>query len=308
MKNFHKLIKEICEEENIKCSILSKDWIIMLEKEHKIRFISGYKFDLNNHGFGNVIDDKYATFEVLKEKKVPIIEHNILFNQNNKNDYAKESNNYAFVENFFKEHQQSIVLKANDSTCGNEVYHLTNINEISKCLNRLFAKSFSISVCPFYDIKAEYRLIMLKDKCVAMYGKKRPIVVGDGKKTIRELLLGFNYHYFKDKLSEEEYNKILNKNEIYEYGWQFNLSKGAIPFEVSNLDLKNRLLNIALKVSSLFSLGFCSIDIVETQNNELLVMELNSGVMMENYMQIVPEGFKVAKEIYKEAINEMFKN
>ena len=86
------------------------------------------------------------------------------------------------------------------------------------------------------------------------------------------------------------------------------MSKGAIPFEVSNLDLKNRLLNIALKVSSLFSIGFCSIDIVETQKNELLVMELNSGVMMENYMQIVPEGFKIAKEIYKEAINEMFKN
>ena len=106
-------------------------------------------------------------------------------------------------------------------------------------------------MCPFYDIKAEYRLIMLKDNCVAMYGKK----------TIRELLLGFNYHYFKDKLEAEEYNKILNKNEIYEYGWQFNLSKGAIPFEVSNLDLKNRLLNIALKVSSLFSIGFCSIEI-----------------------------------------------
>lgn len=169
MKNFHKLIKEICEEENIKCSILSKDWVIMLEKEHKI-------------------------------------------------------------------------------------------------------------------------------------------VVGDGKKTIRELLLGFNYHYFKDKLSEEEYNKILNKNEIYEYGWQFNLSKGAIPFEVSSLDLKNKLLNMASRVSSIFDVGFCSIDIVETQNNELLVMELNSGVMMENYMQIVPEGFKIAKEIYKEAINEMFKN
>ena len=38
MKNFHMIIKEICEEENIKCSILSKDWIIMLEKEYKIRF------------------------------------------------------------------------------------------------------------------------------------------------------------------------------------------------------------------------------------------------------------------------------
>lgn len=84
MKEFHELIKEICAENKIKCSILSKDWVVMLEKANQTRFISGYKFDLNRHGIGNVFDDKFATYEVLKNKNIPIIEHKIVFATSNK--------------------------------------------------------------------------------------------------------------------------------------------------------------------------------------------------------------------------------
>jgi len=33
MNNVQKIIKEICDEKDIKFKLLSKDWIIMLEKE-----------------------------------------------------------------------------------------------------------------------------------------------------------------------------------------------------------------------------------------------------------------------------------
>lgn len=306
MKEFHQLIKEICLEEEVVCSVLSKEWIVMLEKERKIRFISGYKFDLNGHGFGNVIDDKYATFEVLQEKLIPVTIHKILFNQVNQNDYAKESNTYHIVEQFFWEHDQNIVLKANDSTCGNEVYHITEYQNISTCLDKLFKKNFSISICPLYSIKSEYRFIILKNECILMYGKKRPIVVGDGKKTIRELLVDFNTYYFCDKLIEDEYTRVLAKNEVYEYSWQFNLSKGSIPFEISDIALKERLLNFIKSITDVLDIGFASIDVIETVQGELLVMELNSGIMMKNYMQLMPNGCCIAKKIYKKAIQEMF--
>lgn len=308
MNDFHKLMKEICMEKNITFSVLSKDWIVMLEKDNKTRFISGYKFDLNNHGFGNVMDDKYATYEVLAKKGIPIIEHKILFNKNNKNEYANKSNNYELVEYYFKKHNQSIVLKANNSTCGNEVYYLNDFKEIPIYLDKLFAKNFSISICPFYKIKTEYRLIVLNNECVLMYGKKRPIVVGDGVKTIRQLLREFNTYYFENKLMEEEYARVLEKNEIYEYGWQFNLSKGSIPIKVEDKKLEKKLLEFIKKITNKIYLGFCSVDIIETMNNELFIMELNSGVMMKNFMQIVPDGYAIAKDVYKKAIEEMFKN
>ena len=62
---FLRIIKEICNELDINYEFLSKDWIIKLSKDEKIRFISGYKFDLLNHASGICFDDKYATYEVL---------------------------------------------------------------------------------------------------------------------------------------------------------------------------------------------------------------------------------------------------
>lgn len=308
MKDFHDLIEEICKEEQISFSILSKDWIVMLEKNNKTKFIAGYKFDLNAHGIGNVMDDKYATFEVLRKKQIPIIEHKILFKPNNQNEYAKDSNSYKVVEQFFKDNQENIVLKANDSSCGLDVFHITSNNEIITTLDKLFKKSFSISICPFYDIKTEYRIITLNKRCILCYGKKRAIVTGDGYKSIYDLLCDFNPHYFTKNINKEDYPKILNKGEIFEYSWQFNLSKGSVPFELENENLKQKLYDIVNKITNSLDLGFCSIDIIKTSNNEFLVMEINSGVMMKNYMQIMPNGKNIVKKVYKEAILEMFKD
>ena len=75
---FKQIIQEICDEKKINYKFLSKDWVIMLEKDGKTRFISGYKFDMNSQGTGIIADDKDATYEVLKEKKIPIIEYKIV--------------------------------------------------------------------------------------------------------------------------------------------------------------------------------------------------------------------------------------
>ena len=42
------MVKEICDEENIKYTLLSKDWIIRLEKDAKIAYIVGTRFSINS--------------------------------------------------------------------------------------------------------------------------------------------------------------------------------------------------------------------------------------------------------------------
>ena len=44
---YKKIIKEIADELDIKYTLVSKDWVIMLEKDNMIRYITGYKFDIN---------------------------------------------------------------------------------------------------------------------------------------------------------------------------------------------------------------------------------------------------------------------
>ena len=306
--NFKEIIKEICTEDNIKYKFLSKDWVIMLEKDGKTRFISGYKFDLNSHGIGLIADDKYALYEVLKSKNIPVIEHKIVYNKMNNLDYAIGCNTYEYVKEYFEKNNNNIVIKPNDGTCGKNVFNVTDVNEIDIVLDKIFLKNYSISMCPFYKIKHEYRAIMLDGENKLLYTKYLPIVTGDGNKTIRQLLLDFNYDYFIDKLEDSKYDKVLPKNKTFEYNWKFNLSQGSIAKKLNNKLLQDRLIKIAKQVCKEINLKFGSIDIIETTNNELLVLEVNSGVMLENYIRLNPNEYIYAKDIYRNAIKNLFKD
>ena len=142
-KTFKEIIKEICVEDNIEYKSLSKDWVIMLEKDGKTRFISGYKFDSNSHAMGQIADDKYALYEVLKSKNLPVIEHNIVYNKTNNLDYAIGCNTYEYVKEYFKNNDNDIVIKPNDGTCGKNVFKVTDVNEIDGILDKIFLKNYS---------------------------------------------------------------------------------------------------------------------------------------------------------------------
>lgn len=308
MKNtFKEMIKEICNEDNIKYKFLSKDWVIMLEKNRKTRFVSGYKFDLNSHGIGIITDDKYALYEVLKDKGIPVIEHKIVYNKTNKLDYAIGCNTYEYVKEYFIKNNNHIVIKPNDGTCGNNVFNVTDINDIDGMLDKIFVNNYSISMCPFYTIEHEYRAIMLDGENKLLYVKYLPIVTGDGNKTIRQLLFDFNYDYFIDKLEDSKYDKVLDKNETFKYDWKFNLSQGSIAKRLDDKLLADRLVKLAKQVCDEINLKFGSIDIIQTTNNDLLVLEANSGVMLENYIRLNPNEYVTAKNIYRNAIEDLFK-
>lgn len=306
MNSFKEIIQQICDENNIQYKLLSKDWVIMLEKGGKTRYVCGYKFDLNGHGIGIITDDKFALYEVLKEKGIPVIEHMIVYNKDNHNDYAIACNTHEHVKDFFVKHNENIVIKPNNGTCGNGVFNVTNINEIDNILDKLFIKNFSISICPFYNIKHEYRVIMLDGESKLIYRKYLPVVIGDGKKTIRELLLEFNNDYFQNKLQDSKYDRILSEYEKFQYDWKFNLAQGAIAKKLEGEELYEKLTNIAKQVCKVTNLKFASVDIIETRNNDLLVLEANSGVMIDKYISLNPDEYITVKEIYTAAIEKLF--
>ena len=307
-KMFREIIAEVCKENDIKYTFLSKDWVIMLEKGGNTKFISGYKFDLNPHGIGEIIDDKYGLYSVLNHYNIPVVEHNIVYSKTNQHDYAIGCNTYEYVKDYFIKNNNHIVIKSNTGTCGKDVYNVTSIDEIDNILEDMFSRNHSVSMCPFYNIKNEYRVVMLNEENMLTYSKNLPRVIGDGKKSIRELLFKFNLQYFQNKLDDEKYDRILKTNEEYIYNWKFNLSKGSIAKEVEDINLLNKLTKIATDVSNCINLEFGSVDIIETTNGDFLVLEVNSGVMIENYIKQNPDEYIRVKEIYNEAVKSLFIN
>ena len=299
---FKTIIKEICEEENIDYKVISKDWIIVLEKNGVTNLITGYKFGINNHALGELLDDKYATFELLKQKDIPIIEHNIVYGPKNNNDYAIGFNNFEYLKSLFNRYDKDVVLKINDGTCGVNVLHIKDELELVKQYERLSEKYFSMSLCPYYDIENEYRAIVVNGKVELLYKKIKPTVIGDGKRTIKDLLLEFNEEYFKN-IQTEGLERVLSDGESYEYDWRFNLAKGSKASLEIDLELRNKIEKLAEDISKKIGLGFGSIDIIKTTDNKLFVMEINSGVMMENFVKQIPNGYNIAKNIYKKVID-----
>ena len=51
---------------------------------------------------------------------------------------------------------------------------------------------------------------------------------------------------------------------------------------------------MAKDVSKKINLGFGSIDIIKTIDNKYYVLEINSGVMIENYIKLTSDGYNKA--------------
>ena len=296
---YHKIIKEICDEDNIKLEILSKDFISKLEKNNKIKYIYGYKFPLNNHAIGEILDDKYAFYEILKNLNIKTVEIKPIFL-----NYNKE-----FVKNYLNKNI-NVILKSNNGTCGLEVYKISNYEELITKIDELLIKNSPVCLSPFYNIKNEYRVIVLNNKIKIIYGKIKPVIIGDGNSNILELLKKFNYNYYskEENIKSLNYNleEILPLNKKIEIDFKFNLSRGSKLFMDIDNNKKIKLEKIIYSILNKLDIKFASIDIIETDNDELLVLEANSGVMMDNFIELNENGKDIAKSIYKEAIEFLF--
>ena len=77
---FYQIIDEICAEKNIEQKLFSYGWIRELRKNNYSNFIIDNRLNLNNINSFNIAGDKFATYEILKNNNIPVIEHKIVFN------------------------------------------------------------------------------------------------------------------------------------------------------------------------------------------------------------------------------------
>lgn len=166
-----KIIDEICKERGIEEKFLSFGWIRELKKDGRIVHIVRNHFDLNPASCMDIVNDKYATYEVLKENNVPSLEYNIIFNTRTRGDFSK--NIEEEVHKYFELYNQKLVLKTNNSSEGLGVFLFENEQELVAKVKELFfkEKEFNINVCPFENIEEEYRAVYLDGEVLFLYKK-----------------------------------------------------------------------------------------------------------------------------------------
>ena len=77
-----KLIDEICKEKGIEVNYLSYGWIRELKQNGKIRHIVRNTFDLNPASCYDILNDKYATSDVLQPTNLNVLPPFFLLKKN----------------------------------------------------------------------------------------------------------------------------------------------------------------------------------------------------------------------------------
>ncbi len=308
MKEVYDIIREICKEKGITMHNLFKAGVIMFEKNGKIRFMYGENWDICHNALAGIMNDKYATYEVLKRLKIPVAEHSIFYRPHlEKGTTFEDSSTWQRMVDYFETHNQQIVLKGPSGHGGNNVFQVNSKEELYQKVVSWFANHQTLILMPFYHVITEYRLVYLNKECVFSYQKKNPVVIGDGKQTIRELLLQFNPIYFSNKLADEKYEKILKKGESFQYSFKCNCEGGGSIKDIDSEEMKARLLEIGDSIANKIDLGFSTIDIIETDTQEFMVIEMNCGYSIgKNGQTFLKDGVNVAKRLYRKILDDMY--
>ena len=303
-----KLLEELCNELEIKIEKLSFGWVYKLSKSNKIRYITG-NFDINKEASSKIASDKYATYEVVKSQNLPIIEHKMIFNPNERKKYI-EKDIWDICYDEFKA-KKKVVVKPNLGLEGKGVFRCKTLDELEIAVKFLLEKNTSISICPYYDIEKEYRAFYLNGEILLIYEKEKPYIVGNGVETIKELVEKLKLPHnkiVKENLEKLDLNYIPNQNEKIEISWKYNLTGGATARVIKKEDLIYKTIEeLAIRTGKSLDLTFATIDIIKTKENEIYLLEVNSGVSTNIFSNIVKDGKKIEREIYRKALIEMFK-
>ncbi|MBE5820975.1 MAG: hypothetical protein E7311_00100 [Clostridiales bacterium] len=307
---FHKIIKEICSEKDIRMKVLSFGMIIKLKKDDKIRYIIQNCFGFNNSTADRLASDKYSLFEVLESEGISVIKHYMLFNPVSRAGFMDEVMLSNTISKFIDEYGAIAIVKSNTGREGVSVYKCIGENEIYDTAYNLFKTNSSISLCPYYDIKEEYRVVYLDGKCELIYSKERPAVIGNGLLSVAELYLkqkeNLSPYITMDKIIDIDLSYVPKKDEKVYLTWKHNLCNGAIPLIVEDNKLKKKIQEFATLVAKKINIDFAAIDIIEDKEGNLSVLEVNSGLGLTIFTKHVQNGYEITKSIYSKAIDKLF--
>lgn len=287
--SFASILNDICKECNIAIESLSDNFVFRLRYDGSIKYIIARQLGLNSDSVSSICCDKVATSCVLELLGVQHVVHHLV---------SGRSGNFDSIYNYLRKYGV-IVCKDNNGTCGRSVFKAESESDVPIILDRLKGTK-AIAVSPYYEIKNEFRVVVLNNQIKLVYRKIRPYVVGDGVSTLSQLIEGARLRCDVGNL-----NVILPAGDAYLLDWRHNLSGGAKGELVELVDLDKRIYSIATDTALKLGLNFASIDIVE-YDGRFEVLEINSGVMLDHFASQNELYYNIVKDIYKEAILTVF--
>lgn len=314
---FVTLLRENCAKMGIQVRAFHGDWLLTLKKGAKTEHVFGYDFNLNSAAAQQIAKDKAAASSLLAAARVPAVEHRLVMSPTLP-DYMPREGNWPQLSGLFKRWNSDVVCKPNDGTGGRDVYRVRDLVQLERATHLLLAKARACAIAPFVEIQDEFRVLMLDGRGLLIYRKCRPSVTGDGRRKLVELLADWLKLHDQDSPSPDTKLKALGKlewtarqlqrvpksGEEISINWRHNLGHGAAPDELlKNTAGRRRLVQLAAKAMKALRLRVASVDIVVLPNGSHQVLEVNSGIMMEQFAETSRAR---ALDVYRQILEAVF--
>lgn len=346
--NFYSIIHEICREQGIACQDYADGWAFELSRDvssdigsskqdrepgcgcnsesgqystkncARRSFIFGYQFGLNLSAVQQICNDKGAASEVMEAKGIPHVHHQA-FMCPPMQKFVGGDGCFQEILDMFEAQGRDLVVKDNEGTGGNLVFHVTRRKELELAAFEIFSSCHSIALCPYYDILQEYRVVLLDGEVKVIFSKIRQGITGDGTSSLLALYQAYlaeegakedgaakraavEQAAAESGFLQQDLTRISKKGQFYPFQWKHNLGQGA-GAQLIDLEEVPEAVALAKLAAEALQVRFGSFDVVRTAQG-MLILEVNTGVMMENLAGMSKENYRLVKSIYTEAIEK----
>ena len=306
---FVNAIRKYCANHDIAVEMRSQGWLVAMQRGEERRFAFGYDLGLNSAVAHRIANDKAATSDVLEICGIPHVPHT-LFLSPKLYKYIAPSGSWQQMLDLLRQSPDGIVVKPNEGTGGNSVFKVSNESELERAAHEIFSSENSLAISPYMEIENEVRVILIDYLPIVVYGKQRPSIVADGKRSVLELTLATIpaeqlssvLPAMLEDLDKAALDKVLPAGKRHTLNWRHNLGAGAQPVLLDQGATRDACVRIAQEAARSIEMRFGSIDVVLIDGG-WRILEINSGVMMEALSKSHPELVNAA---YGAAVEKVF--
>lgn len=307
--------------------VLEPEWGIagqILYKSGRKRYFRYSSLDLNTLGASEIAKDKdYANY-FMKKLGYPTLPGKTFFSLSwaktiDSKRTTKEAVRYAERMGF------PVIAKPNSGSQGNGVALCHTKDELRQALARIF-KFDHVALVQQQVIGNDYRIVVLDDQVISAYERAPLVIVGDGVRTVRKLLLAKQKEFvassrdtrlkLQDPRMEAKIRREkLRMDSIPAEGRRVflldnaNLSSGGDAVDVTHL-IHKKFKSLAIALTKDMGLRLCGVDIMvegDIQNGDARcsILEINSAPGLDHYVKTGRAQQKIVEDMYLEVLKHM---
>jgi ribosomal protein S6-L-glutamate ligase RimK-like protein len=235
-------------------------WIAELAARGRRCHVVGYNFPVNDAASAIMAGDKVAASVLMARDGVPHVPHRLL----------RPAPDEELAETAARL-PVPLVVKPLSGSGGRDVHRAGSPDEALAVLRDLAGPYAALAVCPWLDVRHEYRVVTLDGRPLLAFEKRLPGPARPGEAA----------------------------------EWRHNLSRGALGAEVAGPGLRDALGELAARAAGSLGLRLSAVDIVDTGGGHA-VIEVNSGVCLERFSRQDPGCRAAAGRVYEAAVAACF--